>query len=79
MSELQPVNLVGGRVLPENGGVTALSPHSLSRFNGGNLKLPAGSRGPEATAIFMPTFFFEGESGLTAECDSTPIIGSGDL
>jgi glutathione S-transferase len=24
--------------------------------------------------IFMPTFFFEGEEGLKAECDSTPII-----
>ena len=24
--------------------------------------------------IFMPTFFFEGDAGITAECDSTPII-----
>ena len=77
MSEREPVNLVGGTGSPYTQKMVALLRYRRIpyRIQWGQPEAACEALGVQKPRpIFMPTFFFEGESGLTAECDSTPII-----
>ena len=77
MSEREPVQLVGGTASPYTQKMLALLryrriPYAISWGQPEDACAARGVTPPKPA--FMPTFFFEGPDGLTAECDSTPII-----
>ncbi len=77
MTSQKPIRLVGGTGSPYTHKMVALLRYRRLPYTvtWGQPEQACDALGVEKPKpIFMPTFFFEAEEGLTAECDSTPII-----
>ena len=77
MPSQDPIQLVGGTGSPYTQKMVALLRYRRIPYavNWGQPEQFCDALGVEKPKpIFMPTFLFEGDEGLKAECDSTPII-----
>lgn len=77
MTAQQPIRLVGGTASPYTQKMVALLryrrvPYAVTWAQPDQACDALGVEKPKP--IFHPTFFFSGDQGLKAECDSTPII-----